>query len=576
MVLLVCSTTTNPSSAPAATRRHSRVPYWWKALRLGILGITCSLLSSTTRAALWDSSSSSSSWWKPFILPVSSFRIMTTMTLHPVRYNNYNIEIPPSHPIQAARNPLTGRWIQLTPFSNPKNKNSHRKNRHPSNHQCADRNTTTTTTVTSGRTSSTSTWQSTFLEQPGGWMVHRGNIVPLYRQEQQQQEENETQSLPSPASCPQSPIIQHPLKSDAMTIESLSAPPRWYLLEPTVAQVEHTIGNNAATTTAPSLPPELDASSLPRASDLLWLYKPDGLLTLPGKTEPDSLATQVNEYLIVHRRDPHEGQQHSLQPLQIQPLKDVAEQSHHTIKRTPKDLYKKRKSNSKRQMADQLQQAQAQWIPRPCHRLDRDTSGIIVMATTREAYTALSKQFEQRCVTKQYVAFVHGCLESDSGVIDGPIGEKMRKAAHCHHQEGEEASDESSYKVWTTAPDADKARTAETYYQVSRRYPTTIPASSYTRMILQPQTGRGHQLRLHMAEVLGHPILGDTLHGINRHEVPSHTCSDSDSADSHHSSSSSPRIEPPRLCLHAEYLQVWVLNDNNQVCQAKCWCLPPF
>jgi 23S rRNA-/tRNA-specific pseudouridylate synthase len=365
-------------------------------------------------------------------------------------------------------------------------------------------------------------------------------------------------------------------------------PHQWYTLEPTLEQVEQVVvmedeeedwnctTTTNTTTTALSLPQYLDVSSLPRASELLWLYKPDGLLTLPGKTEPDSLATQVNEYLNLHRQHQEETQQEEIQyPLQNQALLEQQGQSNNSG-----NNHRQQGNSSKRQVDQQQQQQQrkpqqpAPWVPRPCHRLDRDTSGIVVMATTREAYTALSKQFEQRHVTKQYVALVQGCVETDVGVIDRPIGEKKMTTAPSPQQNGEEAG-ESSYKVWTTDPGADKARSAVTYYQVSRRYTTTAATSSYTRVILQPQTGRGHQLRLHMAEVLGHPILGDTLHGSNnQHEATSNSGRDND--NSHKSSSAFARMNPPRLCLHAEYLQVWVLDENNQVRQAKCWCLPPF
>ncbi len=275
-------------------------------------------------------------------------------------------------------------------------------------------------------------------------MLHRGQIVPVF----------------------------DPFQRSKEKIDSKN---EWFLLEPTIDPISLIDDEPSLTLPLP----------LPKSNELLWLYKPDGLLTLPGKSEPDSLATQVNQFLRTE---------------------------------SSADL----KPN---------------WIPRPCHRLDQDTSGIIVMAKTRAAYTALSKQFEHRLVQKQYVALVHGKVQSNTGIIDSPIGHTIR----------------NGHKVWTTDPNSEKPREAITHFHLSKHY--TVDNSGYTRMILQPKTGRGHQLRLHM-KFLGHPILGDTLHGYN--------------------SLSLPRINSQRLCLHAEYVEIYVTNSRNEVCKAKCWCLPPF
>jgi 23S rRNA-/tRNA-specific pseudouridylate synthase len=458
------------------------------------------------------------------------------------------IDIPPSHSIQKAKNPLTSRWIQLVPWANEQ------PNRHRSTRTSTTTTTTTPTTTTKAAATS-SVWQS-FVEQ-GGWMVHRGDIVRLWQ---------------PPTLLP---LRDEPVPTTPTTNHSSSLP-QWYILEPTLVEppplspspprnqtgiLDHATMLPPNTGSGSSIP---DFHSLPHARDLLWLYKPDGLLTLPGKTEPDCLATQVNQFLSQQRQLSVNGTRRNNQY----------------------------NNNNNKPMGNQ----KPPWIPRPCHRLDRDTSGIIVMAKTKDAYTALSKQFEQRYVKKQYVALVHGWIKQDSGMIDQPIGEKKKKQPR---QQQQHDGGGDSYKVWTTDPDADKLRPAITYYQVSRRYrPTTLTengphddgsnqpsdelddtttssTSSYSRMVLQPQTGRGHQLRLHMAKVLGCPILGDTLHdsvvggggGVaHKGRDPGH--------DNH--CPSSPRIVAPRLCLHAEFLQVWVLDEHDRVRQAKCWCLPPF
>jgi len=472
------------------------------------------------------------------------------------------IDIPPSHSIQKAKNPMTGRWIQIMPWIGSSILPKDGFNNAPTS--------TTTTTVTKNtiKAGSTSVWHS--LLEYGGWMVHDGAIVSLWHQQQQQSKQEHQ---------PQ----QRNNQPENLANGTLFPISRWQILEPTIIEPPYldvdpyVSDDEKAAEVSPF--PYSDRQSLPLASDLLWLYKPDGLLTLPGKTEPDSLATQVNAYLL------KQTQEGTHEPPQLPSISNGQRKDDNS----KTERKKKNKSNNalsnKRKDGDHKDKVA--WIPRPCHRLDRDTSGIIVMAKTKEAYTALSKQFEDRHVKKQYVALVHGWVEDDYGIIDQGIGEKKRMIST---EQREESNDEqgSNHKVWTTDRDAEKIRSAVTYYQVSRRY--SIPAnenmepsheqpdkmrkdSDYTRIILQPQTGRGHQLRLHMAQCSGNPILGDTLHG-HHHRHGSGKDTDTNVCDSVNNDKK--KLIPPRLCLHAEYLQVWVRDDEGNIRQAKCWCLPPF
>jgi tRNA pseudouridine32 synthase / 23S rRNA pseudouridine746 synthase len=120
------------------------------------------------------------------------------------------------------------------------------------------------------------------------------------------------------------------------------------------------------------------------------------------------------------------------------------------------------------------------------HRLDRDTSGVIVFARTRLAQRHLGWQFERRQVAKTYVARVAGQVAGEQGRIDLPLA--------CD---------------WPNRPRqmvrAD-GKPAVTDWEVIAREPAA------TRLRLRPLTGRSHQLRVHLAE-LGHPILGDPLYG---------------------------------------------------------------
>jgi tRNA pseudouridine32 synthase/23S rRNA pseudouridine746 synthase len=140
------------------------------------------------------------------------------------------------------------------------------------------------------------------------------------------------------------------------------------------------------------------------------------------------------------------------------------------------------------------------------HRLDLDTSGVMVFARTAHAQRHLGLQFEKRQMRKTYIARVHGCPEATEGRVDLPLTvdwPNRPRQMVCH----------------------ETGRPAQTDWQVIRREETGA------RMRLMPLTGRSHQLRVHML-ALGHPILGDPLYA-------------SGAARAH-----------PRLMLHAQNLRL--------------------
>ncbi len=142
------------------------------------------------------------------------------------------------------------------------------------------------------------------------------------------------------------------------------------------------------------------------------------------------------------------------------------------------------------------------------HRLDRDTSGCMVLALDGRTHSALSVQFQERTVVKTYEALVDGVVALDAGLVDLPlrkdlVNTPLQVVDHVH------------------------GRSAQTSWRVLQR---DQPLGT-TRLELQPRTGRSHQLRVHCRE-LGHAILGDDLYA-----------------------SIAARAQSPRLCLHARTLE---------------------
>ncbi|HQP92262.1 MAG TPA: RluA family pseudouridine synthase [Candidatus Omnitrophota bacterium] len=122
------------------------------------------------------------------------------------------------------------------------------------------------------------------------------------------------------------------------------------------------------------------------------------------------------------------------------------------------------------------------------HRLDKDTSGVMVVAKTNSAHLNLAKQFKKHDIERRYIALVEGKVEFDEGIIDVPIKR--------HSIDRKKMSVSFS----------DEAKEAFTSYRVLKRF------EGYTALELFPQTGRTHQLRVHL-NYLGHPILGDMAYG---------------------------------------------------------------
>jgi len=125
--------------------------------------------------------------------------------------------------------------------------------------------------------------------------------------------------------------------------------------------------------------------------------------------------------------------------------------------------------------------------PRPVHRLDRDTTGVVVVAMSPEAEKTLCAQFRERLMAKEYVALVQGRIEAGGGVVEADIEEHP--------------SDDTRMRI---APRRGKPSVTE--YVVEEAW------GRWTLVRAKPKTGRRHQIRLHMAHI-GHPVVGDPLYG---------------------------------------------------------------
>ena len=130
------------------------------------------------------------------------------------------------------------------------------------------------------------------------------------------------------------------------------------------------------------------------------------------------------------------------------------------------------------------------------HRLDRDTSGVLLFAKNKKAHEFLKKQFQDRTIRKTYVAIVNGSVKNDHGTINKPIGRSP-----------------SDFRRWLAGRGArGTLREAITEYKVLKRF--EISKNKYTYLEVHPKTGRTHQIRVHM-KFLNHPVVCDSLYNAN-------------------------------------------------------------
>ena len=155
------------------------------------------------------------------------------------------------------------------------------------------------------------------------------------------------------------------------------------------------------------------------------------------------------------------------------------------------------------------------------HRLDKDTSGILLIAKDDGALSFFQKQFKQRAVKKKYIALVYGIMPEKEGEIKTLISRDGIKQKALLLQ----------------GPKKADSRVAETFWRVIKRY------KGYTLLELSPKTGRKHQIRVHLA-YLGFPVTGDKLYSFKNQKPPKNL---------------------QRQFLHANELKIKLLDGNDKI-----------
>lgn len=179
------------------------------------------------------------------------------------------------------------------------------------------------------------------------------------------------------------------------------------------------------------------------------------------------------------------------------------------------------------------------------HRLDKDTSGVLVLAKTQASFENLKKQFQEREIKKIYNAFVWGVVKEDKGVVDRPIGRSkndFRKWSAERFARGELRPAVTEYKVLNRILKEEKSEYKDT--KQLGKTGSNIP-KQFTYLELFPKTGRTHQIRVHM-KAINHPVVGDSLYAPNHPK----------------------ELGFERLALHARFLEITDLDGSKVSAEA--------
>src|SRR3989344_6391072 len=151
------------------------------------------------------------------------------------------------------------------------------------------------------------------------------------------------------------------------------------------------------------------------------------------------------------------------------------------------------------QVQDEYGRSVGEWTdlrPGIVHRLDRDTSGLLLIAKTQPAFNYLKKLFSERKIKKTYLALVYGQLKNKTGIIETPLGKLGTRQT-----------------IKISGKQQLKEKSAVTEYKVLREF------TGYSLVEVSPQTGRTHQIRIHLKSI-GHPVVCDKIYAGKRYDCP--------------------------------------------------------